>query len=231
MQVRVIDEEGGEELQQPLLHHRGAGGEGAGEASQAAPQPAPRGGTCSTAGGVANLVTTAVGAGMVALPRAVSETGILLGMLLFFGTAALTLCSTSIIVRCAAVLEGCCCGSEPKRAAATPGRLFGAAYNKAGGAALQLFPVLSSPPSRALPATKQRERTLLFFYCSRLMQVLEPLQHQVVWRAGAFALWAGRSGAAASGHRHTRGCVACNALLCCAVLESCAGGGGVVAPD
>lgn len=99
MQVRVIDEEGGEELQQPLLHHRGAGGEGAGEASQAAPQPAPRGGTCSTAGGVANLVTTAVGAGMVALPRAVSETGILLGMLLFFGTAALTLCSTSIIVR------------------------------------------------------------------------------------------------------------------------------------
>lgn len=30
------------------------------------------GGGCSTAGGVANLVTTAVGAGMVALPRAVS---------------------------------------------------------------------------------------------------------------------------------------------------------------
>jgi hypothetical protein len=89
--VRVVVEE---PLQEPLLPHQGGGGEGAGEAAAA-----PRGGTCSTAGGVSNLVTTAVGAGMVALPRAVSETGILLGLLLFFGTAALTLCSTSIIVR------------------------------------------------------------------------------------------------------------------------------------
>ena len=48
---------------------------------------------------VANLVTTAVGAGMLALPCAVSKTGILLGGLLFALVAALTFASCSIIVR------------------------------------------------------------------------------------------------------------------------------------
>lgn len=104
--VRVVVE-GEAPLQRPLLQQgAGQGAGGAGEAADAPLQPAPRGGTCSTAGGVANLVTTAVGAGMVALPRAVSETGIYLGMLLFLGTAALTLGSTSIIVRCCSCYRG-----------------------------------------------------------------------------------------------------------------------------
>jgi len=47
---------------------------------------------------VANLVTTAVGAGMLALPCAVSKTGILLGGLLFCLVAVLTFASCSIIV-------------------------------------------------------------------------------------------------------------------------------------
>lgn len=98
----VVEDAPPQPLQEPLLGGRDGGGEGGGGEvpPPPPPQPALRGGTCSTAGGVSNLVTTAVGAGMVALPRAVSETGILLGMLLFLGTAALTLCSTSIIVRC-----------------------------------------------------------------------------------------------------------------------------------
>lgn len=114
--VRVVVEEGEEPLQRPLLQRQGAG-----EAADTPLQPAPRGGTCSTAGGVANLVTTAVGAGMVALPRAVSETGIVLGMMLFFGTAALTLGSTSIIVRCEPLLlwergrAGCAPDRQPTR--------------------------------------------------------------------------------------------------------------------
>lgn len=102
----VVEDAPPQPLQEPLLGGRDGGGEGGGGEvpPPPPPQPALRGGTCSTAGGVSNLVTTAVGAGMVALPRAVSETGILLGMLLFLGTAALTLCSTSIIVRCADVV-------------------------------------------------------------------------------------------------------------------------------
>ena len=58
--------------------------------------PCPDG--CGTLGGVSNLITTAIGAGMVALPRAVSETGIVLGLSLFFLTSLLTLASTSLIV-------------------------------------------------------------------------------------------------------------------------------------
>ncbi|KAL4427706.1 hypothetical protein ABPG75_001795 [Micractinium tetrahymenae] len=56
-------------------------------------------GQCGLGGGVANLVTTAVGAGMLALPCAVSKTGILVGGLLFCLVAALTFASCSIIVR------------------------------------------------------------------------------------------------------------------------------------
>lgn len=48
---------------------------------------------------VANLVTTAVGAGMLALPCAVQKTGIVLGAALFALVAALTYASCSIIVR------------------------------------------------------------------------------------------------------------------------------------
>jgi amino acid permease len=48
---------------------------------------------------VANLVTAAVGAGMLALPCAVSRVGILLGGTLFFAVAALTFVSCTIIVR------------------------------------------------------------------------------------------------------------------------------------
>ena len=44
-------------------------------------------------------MTTAVGAGMLALPCAVSKTGILLGGLLFCLVAGLTFASCSIIVR------------------------------------------------------------------------------------------------------------------------------------
>jgi amino acid permease len=48
---------------------------------------------------MANLVTTAVGAGMLALPCAVSKTGILLGAALFGLVALLTFASCSIIVK------------------------------------------------------------------------------------------------------------------------------------
>ncbi|KAI3429739.1 hypothetical protein D9Q98_010054 [Chlorella vulgaris] len=90
------DVDGLEEARQPLVPRE-----------EPPPRPAPPAatllpacsGNCSLAGGVANLVTTAVGAGMVALPRAVSETGIVVGMALFAFTAVLTFVSTSIIVR------------------------------------------------------------------------------------------------------------------------------------
>ncbi|KAL4421082.1 hypothetical protein ABPG77_001377 [Micractinium sp. CCAP 211/92] len=91
-----------EEARRPLLPTQTAdsGGSDSDAEGGELPMTSGYGGSgCSTAGGVANLVTTAVGAGMVALPRAVSETGILLGMSLFAFTAVLTYASTSIIVR------------------------------------------------------------------------------------------------------------------------------------
>ena len=60
-----------EEARQPFLKRNGDAGAGEGAVATAAAALPPRG-SCSTVGGVANLVTTAVGAGMVALPRAVS---------------------------------------------------------------------------------------------------------------------------------------------------------------
>lgn len=96
----VVDEDGLEQARRPLLP---PGGDAAAAAAGSDDVEEQHGllctGGCSTAGGVANLVTTAVGAGMVALPRAVSETGILVGMALFAFTACLTYISTSIVVR------------------------------------------------------------------------------------------------------------------------------------
>lgn len=158
MAIKVLVEDGGEPLQQPLLQqpllHEGGDGDGSGgEAAEAAHgQPSlPRrpGGTCSTAGGVSNLVTTAVGAGMVALPRAVSETGILLGMALFALTALLTFASTSIIVRCAWLLGMAGCGGG--RAAVGPQVLRSARATHAPGCACQScmheWQQLALPPS------------------------------------------------------------------------------------
>lgn len=104
--VRVVVEDGGEPLERPLLDADAAATGRRSPAGAAAedgsPLPSPRGcggGGCSAAGGMSNIVVTAVGAGMVALPHAVSEVGLALGLALFALTAALTLASTSIIVR------------------------------------------------------------------------------------------------------------------------------------
>ena len=64
----------------------------------AIPRGSPPAG-CSTWGGVSNLVVSAVGAGMLALPRALAETGVLAGCLLFIFVCVLTFFSASIIVR------------------------------------------------------------------------------------------------------------------------------------
>eukprot|EP00887_Chlorella_sp_A99_P006325 scaffold3.g6325.t1 len=58
--------------------------------------------TCSHSGGVSNLVVSAVGAGMLALPRAFAETGIAAGLLLFAFSSVLTFWSAGIVVRHAA---------------------------------------------------------------------------------------------------------------------------------
>ncbi|EFN56345.1 hypothetical protein CHLNCDRAFT_144819 [Chlorella variabilis] len=69
----------------------------------AIPRGSPPAG-CSTWGGVSNLVVSAVGAGMLALPRALAETGVLAGCLLFIFVCVLTFFSASIIVRHATAL-------------------------------------------------------------------------------------------------------------------------------
>ena len=51
------------------------------------------------AGGVSNLTVTAVGAGMLALPKAYAEVGIALGLATFAFVCLLTYFSTSAIVR------------------------------------------------------------------------------------------------------------------------------------
>lgn len=191
-------EDGGEplvpELRQPLLQHQAPGG-GGGEAAADA-QPPCAGGGCSTLGGVANLVTTAVGAGMVALPKAVSETGILAGMALFALTAALTFASTGIIVRCAA------------------GRCTPAAHAQRMHckllALLGLHPWrLSSPP--LLPVVvpcrccDHRVGTLHTCHPLHLPQVCLGGKGAHVWRACAAALWRRRRGAAAGSYCGARG--------------------------
>jgi hypothetical protein len=56
-------------------------------------------GTCSVQGGVANLVVTAVGAGMLALPHAFQSVGFLLGLLAFGLVSLLTIYSCATIIR------------------------------------------------------------------------------------------------------------------------------------
>lgn len=79
-----------------------AASDGAGPFSQSKPPQ----GTCSTSGAVANLAATAIGAGMLALPKAVSTVGVLVAAALFLLAAALTHFSAAVIVRRAA-----CCSS------------------------------------------------------------------------------------------------------------------------
>ncbi|GAB4819195.1 hypothetical protein N2152v2_006241 [Parachlorella kessleri] len=54
---------------------------------------------CSDGGGICNLAVTAVGAGMLALPKAFASVGILLGVGLFIAVCFLTYFSSSIIIR------------------------------------------------------------------------------------------------------------------------------------
>lgn len=56
-------------------------------------------GDCSIWGGVANLVITAVGAGMLALPKAYASVGLLLGIVITLTASILTYISCSVIVR------------------------------------------------------------------------------------------------------------------------------------
>lgn len=93
-----------EDLEEPLLS-RPQGGDG-GESSglvlngrevQGEVGACPR--TCTFSGGVANLAVTAVGAGMLALPKAFATVGIASGLLLFAVVSVITYFSTSIIVR------------------------------------------------------------------------------------------------------------------------------------
>lgn len=56
-------------------------------------------GDCSIWGGVANLVITAVGAGMLALPKAYASVGLLMGIAITMGASILTYLSCSVIVR------------------------------------------------------------------------------------------------------------------------------------
>lgn len=56
-------------------------------------------GKCSDGGGIANLAVTAVGAGMLALPKAFATVGVALGMVLFVAVCFLTYFSSQIIIR------------------------------------------------------------------------------------------------------------------------------------
>ena len=69
MATSLDDMEGARE---PLLEPAAGPAAAAAATGAAPPAVGHRQGSCSTTEGVANLVTTAVGAGMVALPRAVS---------------------------------------------------------------------------------------------------------------------------------------------------------------
>lgn len=59
----------------------------------------PETGTCGFSGAVANLAVTAVGAGMLALPKAYSSVGLLLGFSLTVLVSFLTYFSSSVIIR------------------------------------------------------------------------------------------------------------------------------------
>ena len=93
-----------DDLDEPLLQEQG--GDGGGESSElvldgggAEEEGGGGGGACTFGGGVCNLVTTAVGAGMLALPKAFATVGIVSGLLLFAAVSVITYFSTSIIVR------------------------------------------------------------------------------------------------------------------------------------
>ncbi|KDD77191.1 transmembrane amino acid transporter protein [Helicosporidium sp. ATCC 50920] len=65
-------------------------------------QPAPAVatcGSCGNTGAICNLAVTAVGAGMLALPKAMEQVGILLGFVLFGVVCLLTYYSSSIIIK------------------------------------------------------------------------------------------------------------------------------------
>lgn len=59
------------------------------------------GGQCANGGAIANVAVTAVGAGMLALPKAFALVGLGLGVVLFLAVAGLTYFSSSIIIRLA----------------------------------------------------------------------------------------------------------------------------------
>ena len=91
---------------------------------------------------IANLVTTAVGAGMLALPCAVQKTGVLLGAALFALVAGLTFASCSIIVRRARRR-----GRRRRLRAAPPAACSAARRRPAVGARARLCPLCT--PRRA----------------------------------------------------------------------------------
>jgi amino acid permease len=62
----------------------------------------PGSGSCAFTGAVANLAVTAIGAGMLALPKAFSTVGIALGLTLTITVCFLTYFSSSVIIRYAA---------------------------------------------------------------------------------------------------------------------------------